>query len=86
MIPIDTTVKSNLFQLLDQNSHHHLPYRFTPSSTVKIMLNKTVREYHTERALAKRRMHLEYKLSPEQIVLATKKAEKQVEEFTMEHR
>ena len=45
------------------------------------VLNTRFRQYRNEAALAKRRSHLEYKLSAEQIVVAVKKAEKESKTF-----
>ena len=45
------------------------------------ILNTRFRQYRSEAALAKRRNHLEYKLSAEQIVVAIKKAEKESKAF-----
>ena len=43
--------------------------------------NVRFRSYRNEELLAKRRSHLEYKLSPEQIVVAIKKADKESKTF-----
>ena len=40
------------------------------------------RAFRSEAMLERRRLHLEYKLTPEQIVVATKKAEKEAKVFT----
>lgn len=45
------------------------------------ILNTRFRTFRSEAALAKRRLHLEYKLSAEQIVVAIKKAEKESKVF-----
>ena len=44
-----------------------------------------IKNYSTEKALERRKFHLEYKLTAEQIVVATKKAEKEFKKFQEDH-